>query len=361
MKRLLMGAVLLACDQTSPPSATCPDGVLVAVSDYTSSLEGVLPLDGSPPVLLKGDALGSDPALAMSAGRRFFIERDKAENVYELDSCGIARATYATRASTAVVDPQDVAVASDGSLWIARLFASSALVIGAARSEIDLSSADADGIPNMSAVRIAQTAHGEKAFFALERLDDHDPNLALKQPSAMAVIDVATHALDQVVVLAGRNPFGLMPQVGPLLWMAAIGRFDADHETDAGIAFFSTDTLTSTLLIPESVIGGSVGTVAIDGSCGAAIAFDAVPNVNHTFLVAFDVQGNVVQSAAFGPTTGFDLAGLLWVDGTLLVGDRRPTSAGYLVHTFTRDGACALKQGPDLAGLALPPVAFSLN
>ena len=63
-------------------------------------------------------------------------------------------------------------------------------------------------------------------------LDDHDPNLASKQPSAMAVIDVATHTLEQVVVLPGRNPFGLMPQVGPLPWMAAIGNVDADHETE---------------------------------------------------------------------------------------------------------------------------------
>ena len=37
MKRLLIGAVRSACDQSVPPSVGCPDGVLVAVSDYSSS------------------------------------------------------------------------------------------------------------------------------------------------------------------------------------------------------------------------------------------------------------------------------------------------------------------------------------
>ena len=120
MKRLLIGAVLFACDQSVPPSVGCPDGVLVAVSDYSSSLDGVLPLDGSPPALLKGSALGSDPALSASAGRHFFIERDRGERVRARWVRPRDGHVSDLAALEGVVDPQDVAVASDGSLWVAR-------------------------------------------------------------------------------------------------------------------------------------------------------------------------------------------------------------------------------------------------
>jgi hypothetical protein len=347
--------ILLACDESPAPRAACPAGVLVATSDYgTASEVGVLPLDGAPAVLVPSLLLGADPALASSAGRHFFIERDDDENIYEIDKCGYAIATYASAdPSENQTDPQDVAVASDGSLWVARLFSGAALVIGTTRSEVDLSSADADGIPNMSAVRIANG----RAFIALDRLDDHDPNLVAKQPAAMAVVDVATHTLERVVELPARNPIGAMPQIGDTLWLATAGDIELDHEQDAGIVTFSTATLESALLVPESAIGGSVSAVVIDDHCGVAIAFDAVPNVNHTFLIAFDTSGVIVQATAFRPTLGFDLAGLVWSNGKLIVGDRRLVDGAYAVHTFTRDATCMLTQSDDLA-LPMAPVAF---
>ncbi len=232
-------------------------------------------------------------------------------------------------------------------------FSRAALVIGATNEEIDLSSADADGIPNMSAVRIANG----KAFFALERFDDADPNLVAKQPAAMAIIDVPTRKLQSIIELPGRNPMGTMSQIGSTLWLATAGDIALDHEADAGVVTFATDTFQSALLVPESAIGGSVSAIAIDGDCGVAIAFDAMPNVNHTFLVAFDTNGVIVQATAFGPTAGFDLAGLIWSDGKLLVGDRRLVNGGFAVHTFTRDATCALTQSDDLA-LPMAPVAF---
>jgi len=220
MKTSLLCCILFACDASSAGHASCPAGVIVATSDYgTSSQVGVLPLDGEPPALISSSVLGVDPALASSSGRRFFIERDREQNIFELDACGYAKATFASHSpSESFVDPQDVAVADDASLWVARLFSRSALVIGATNTEIDLSSADADGIPNMSAVRIV----GANAFFALARLDDGDPNRVARQLAMMAVIDTRAHVIGELVTLPGRNPFGSMSLVGVRVMLPAI-------------------------------------------------------------------------------------------------------------------------------------------
>ncbi len=354
---------VMACGSSPSADAGCASGVLVAVSDYSSSGVGVLPLDGTPAQLLFGTALGGDPALASSAGRSFYIERDQQQIIYEVDSCGRATAKDSSLVGTETsADPQDVAVASDGSLWVARFTTGLALVIGPSggSSTLDLSSlAAAGGNPNMSSVRIAQTSGGEKAFFTLERLDNTNPNLPSVQPSQMAIVDTKTHAVE-LVPLQGRNPFGQMTETPGTFWLADLGNSNADNEPDAGIESFSIATRTSSLLISESTIGGSVGAVAVRGTCGAAIAWDAVPLVNHTFLVSFDTSGNLVQTAAFGPTTGFDLAGVVWTEKLLLVGDRRSIAKGFAVHTFTADTHCNLSQGADLY-LPMPPVAFLAN
>ena len=355
MKKEILCFVLCACDTSGPPQTSCPPGVLVATSDFgTASEVGVLPLDGESPALEAASELGADPAFVRSSSRRFFIERDREGNIYEVDACGHAIGTFAShRASESNPDPQDVDVASDGSLWVARFLKSSLLAIGASDVEIDLASADVDRNPNMSSVRVV----GERAFVALGLLDDTTPDLPARRPAAMAVVDVPTRTLQSVAPLEGRNPFGAMVRVNDVLWLAMAGDIERDHETDAGIATFSTETFASTLLIPESTIGGTVSSIVIDAGCGAAIAFDGIPNVNHTFLVAFDASGRIVQSAAFGPTEGFDLAGLLWSRGTLLVGDRRLTAGSFAVHTFTRDATCTLTRGADLS-LPMAPVAF---
>jgi hypothetical protein len=58
-------------------------------------------------------------------------------------------------------------------------------------------------------------------------------------------------------------------------------------------------------------------------------------------------------------TDGFDLEGLAWKSGALLVGDRRRLSAGYPVHALDADAACGLhERAPVPLFLPLPPVAL---
>ena len=357
-----------ACGTSPAQPAGCPSGVLVVTSDeHNSSEVGVLPLDGSPAQLIPGSDLGGDPALSVStAGAPFFLARDR-NTIFALDWCGRGTAPYSALApGETKADPWDLDVAADGSLWIARFLAPSMLVLdktGSPLGTVDLSSLDADGNPNQDAVRVQQTSSGEKAFVAMERLDDTQVGVPSTQPSQMAIVDTKTHSLEGVVTLAGRNPFGPMIEHGGSLWLADMGNRDNDHELDAGIEVFSPETRTSHLLLSEVTLGGTLSSIALDASssCGAAIVYDQSP-VNHTSLVAFDVSGNVVQAPAFGPTTGYDLWALEWTsDGRLLVGDHTqppPASAGFAVHTFTHDGSCKLTREGDLF-LPMQPIAFA--
>jgi hypothetical protein len=314
-----------------------------------------------------GVDLGADPALSVSRGRAFFVARDE-DLVFELDpACGTPKSRFSVHQAshTGPSDPQAVAVATDGSLWVPLYDVPTLLVLapgGDVARTIDLSAYDGDGNPQASAIAIVDTPAGEKAFVALERLADND-GLKSEQPSWMLRIDVATGAVETHVQLAGRNPFGMYVD-GNALWLAEPGNFDSADEPLAGVERFDTTTSTTALLFTEAKLGGSVAEVAVSGSCGVAIVADATVNVNATSLVVLDVAtGTIVAAANRSPlaTSGFDLQGLAWKGEALLVGDRLRASAGYPVHVFDVTSACAIAQRPDTLVLPLPPVALSAN
>ena len=367
----LAGAVLAACGSVSSPvprSACGASDALWIASDYSSSAVGALALDGSTTFAPPTADLGADPALSVSRGRAFYVARDN-DTVFELDPvCGtpMQKLDVHQASHSGTSDPQDVAVAADGSLWVP-LFSVPEVVILSAAGEpirtIDLSSYDADGNPNASAIAIVDTPAGEKAFVALERLNDAAA-LASQQPSWMLRIDVATATVEATVVLAGRNPFGTMQNDGGILWLAEPGNFDDAAEPDAGVERFDTSTSTTALFAREADLGGSVAEVSVSAGCAVAIVADATP-ANATSLALFDpASGQVLAPASASPfaTTGtgggFFLEGLAWSGGALLVGDRRRASSGYPVHVF--DGACAPVERADAVFLPLPPIAVAV-
>jgi streptogramin lyase len=364
---LLLAAVgaLVACGTTSAPatpSACGASDALWVASDYSSSATGALALDGDVTSVVGRVDLGADPALSVSAGRAFFVARDT-DTVFELDpTCGTPMQQFTVHqpSQSGTSDPQDVAVASDGSLWVP-LFAVPAIVIlspsGTQTGTIDLSSYDADGNPDATAIAIVSTPAGEKAFVSLERLNPFPTSV---QPSWMLRIDVPTATVEETIVLAGRNPFGTMQDADGILWLAEPGNFDDAMETDAGIERFDTSTSTTALFARETDLGGSVAEVDVSGGCGAAIVADASA-VNATSLALFDAtSGAVLTPSSASPlaTPGFDLEGLGWVGGAMLVGDRTRASSGYPVHVF--DGACAPVERADAVFLPLPPIALGV-
>jgi hypothetical protein len=357
---VLLGACGSAAQPVTSPACGSADAVWAA-SDYSSSAVGSLTVAGAVTSTAGKVDLGSDPAIASSRGRLFYVARDE-DVVFELDPvCGTPKARFDVHLAShdGPSDPYDLAVASDGSLWLPLFQAAALLVLapdGAEAQAIDLSSYDADGNPDASAIAIVDTPAGEKAFVALDRLNPYPTSV---EPSWMLRIDVATRAVEATIPLAGRNPFGSMRLDGTSLWLAEPGNFDDATELDAGVERFDTATSTTALVAHELDLGGSVADVAVAGGCGAAIVAGPASNVNPTALALFDPSaGTVSVPASASPlaTTGFDLEGLAWGGGALLVGDRRRASAGYPVHAF--DGACAPVERPDAVFLPMPPIAI---
>ncbi|HEX8794703.1 MAG TPA: hypothetical protein VF765_27340 [Polyangiaceae bacterium] len=344
---------------TSP--SACPGAAaLWAAADYGGSAAvGSISLSGQLTSVVGRVDLGGDPSMSVSAGRAFYVARDQ-DAIFELDGCGEPKQRFSAHLAShgGTSDPYAMAVAHDGTLWIPLYLAATVLVLhpdGTVAKTIDLSSYDGDGNPEASDIVIVDTPAGEKAFVTLDRLNPYPRSV---QPSWMLRIDVASARVDEKVVLAGRNPYSIT-QDGSALWLSEPGNWDDASEPDAGIERFDTSTSTTALVIPEGRLGGSVGGVAVSGSCGVAIVGDATA-VTATSLVTFDATtGSPLATASRSPlaAAGFDLEGLSWVGGDLLVGDRRRAASGYPIHVFTGNAACTLMERTNSLFVPMPPVA----
>jgi hypothetical protein len=380
MTRARLAAVLLlaCCSNAQPAGPAClgaptagstscqPFDALAVASDYSSSAVGGFDADAGVSMVSTAD-LGLDPALAVDRGRAFYVVRDQ-DTLFELDPrCGAPRARLAVHHAndTLPSNPQDVAVAPDGSLWVPWYNVPGLLVTdpcGLPRQVVDLSSYDSDGNPEASAVRIVDLPEGSKAFVALQVLDAS--TYASTRPSLMLRIDVASLEVEAEVQLAGRNPFSVFEQ-GSYLWLADPANFGAVDEPAAGVERFDTTTSTSTLLVSEHDLGGSAADVAVTDGCGAAIVADATPNINATSLVTFDPDTGALFASGAHPllsTAGYFLQGMAWIGDKLLVGEGNPLQPhAAVVHVFDRDadaGGCALTEEPGALAVPLKPIAL---
>jgi hypothetical protein len=359
------GGAGASCGGAAAPATqgTCgPADALWVASDYSSSAVGALALAGNVTATVGRVDLGADPALSFSRGRAFYVARDQ-DALFELDpACGAPTQRWSVHSAShaGTSNPQAVAVASDGSLWVPLYDVPSIVILspsGDVAGTIDLSGYDGDGNPDASGIAIVDTPAGEKAFVPLERLNEADAYRS-EQPSWMLRVDVASATVESHVQLAGRNPFA-MEIDGTVLWLAEPGNFDDAGEADAGVERFDTSTSTSALVAREADLGGSVAEVSVASGCAAAIVADATA-ANATSLAYFDASTlAVLAPASRSPlaTPGFDLQGLAWVGGALLVGDRRRSSAGFPVHVFDMP-SCTAASRPDSVFVPLPPVAL---
>lgn len=370
----------LSCGSTSSTATSSCANVelLVAASDYSSSV-----VCGAPGCVqgaaTTGIDLGRDPMLASTNGRAFFLARDE-DLFFELDPhCGkpLAKSKFSVKldvldsgtSKLGSANPHDVAAAPDGTL-VVTLFnvPRLAFIEDGTISSLDLSSYDPDGNPQAESVRIVTVGGSPKAFVTLELLDDNGKNgeyLASRQPAKMLRVDVATHAVEAVIGLAGRNPFNPMTELDGELFMAEPGTFDRADDDLAGIERFDTATSTTALLVREHDLGGSVSEVAVTDGCGAAIVAGPEHDVNPTSVVIFDPRTGTILAGLpaplLGPTPGYDLQGLAWRGHDLYVGDRRRGANGYPVHIFelARPGTdCTLVDTGRTIDLPAPPVAL---
>ncbi len=361
---VVSGATGIACSGNTTkaaPACDSPSLAIVAASDYSSS-EIVVLRDADalgPPTT--GVDLGGDPVLAVSHGRCFFVARDH-DLLVELDpACGAPIRKITTGDGVTSDNPQDVAVSNDGSLFVPKFRTGDMLVLRptGARESVHLGSFDPDGNSQPSSATSITTNGVEKIWVTLERLDDKTL-LPSGLPSLVVRVDPASLAIDGQVTLAGQDPFGLAVPFGNALFYAEPGRFDSLVEMNAGVERLDPATMTSTLIVHEKDLGGSVAQVAVSEGCAAAIVADST-KVNATSLVTFDpITGNIHTTAATSPlkSAGYDLEGLAFTDATLYVGDRRRAASGYPIHAFTVGADCTLSARPDTLFSPQKPVAI---
>lgn len=329
----------------------------MAASDYSSSALVVVGRQGVTGI--SSLDLGKDPVL--SSDGAFLLARDN-ELVFTLDGCGqpiVQTSVHALATSRLKANPHDVATAADGTTWVV-MYGVPKIAIGRGgviAGTIDLSSFDPDGNPQAESIRIVDG----KAFVTLERLDDADLTAPAKLSSLMLRVDVASHAVEATIELAGRNPFGTIVESGGLLYLAEPRSFDIGDEEKAGIEVFDARTSTTRLLAREKDLGGSVAQVAVTEGCGVAIVVGPIKDVNPTSLVTFDPVTGARGSVVIAPTGGYDLQGLAWRGDTLFVGDRRAGANGYPLHVYERDGSagsCTLRESNRTIALPQRPVAL---
>jgi hypothetical protein len=379
-----LGPSSSACGASSQVLTCGSFDAVVAMSDYVSSDVGLASVAGALDHSC-GVGLGADPVLASSAGRLFWIARDLGQ-IIELDTdCLRAKQTFdaldpvppgSTR-SPSPTNPYDVAVAPDGSLWIARFDVPTLLVLeanGSRRTTIDLSSLDeVDGNPNMNSIRIldpsstsslpSDAAAGSmgtfKAYVSLEILDDN-MMLDSTRPSKVVRINLETRKPEAVLVLQGKNPFSSMVQLGNQLYLADAGSWhQAAGQKDAGIERIDTASFSSKLLATGVALGGHASELAVTERCGAVIVAGPLPNTP-TSLVQFDPASGEVGRTVIPTTPAFTLAGLAWVGSDkLLVGDQGTPPASPFLHVFDADpSSCSLHAESTTLPMLLPPVGL---
>jgi hypothetical protein len=361
----------------SPANASCPGPnppwqVIVAASDEEFSSDLVYARFPSASEAYSPFALGNDPVITTSAGRYFWINRTLG-TVLELDpTCGaVLHGPWTTNADDAggSTDPQDLAVAPDGSVWVARYMVSS-LLVKCSDGSTDLGTIDLSHVagvnrnPYMSAIRIV----GGKAYVVLEMLY---PYPEATQPAYLVKLDVATALktgqVEGALELKGKNPFGpmIVSQDETAIYLAEPGSFDAGTETNAGIERVDLASWTSDLVVTENRIGASVVQLALNGSCGVAIVA-GTSAANVTSLVSFNASTGALVSTLSNPllTTpaGFKLGGLTWRgDGgtEVVVGDGTlAPNEGYPLHVLAASPGCSFTEASSAMFMPLPPVGI---
>jgi hypothetical protein len=364
---LSAGALAAGCIEPETSSTTCAGLALerrlvLLESDLrTTSGLGAIGRDGCLTEVTGGLALGGDTSLAASGGRAFVLDRD-AGLVHEIDPVALRiLRTYPARApGEERSNPQDVAVDAEGRLWVTRFdHPTLAIVSGADQVEtVDLGPfADADGLPEMSAIRV----EAGRAYVALERLDSTAPDAVYPPAGPGAVLSIATGDPSDIqpIQLAGRNPFGRFAQAPgdpSLLAVPTPGVFDAISPED-GIDLVDLEAGVARQLVGEPELGGSATEVVLAAPDEAyTIVAGPEEGVNPTRVLAFDpATGKVTRTLA--EASGYYHWGLAIAGELLLVGDRTPGSARILFFdrsTGALAGEIAAQQMAPASILPLP-------
>lgn len=334
-----------------PPLAS---SALVLLANQQVSGLGRIEVDGSMKEV-PDIALGTDPVLSASRERFFAVVRDQ-NLVHEIDPLTLAlRQKFVPYEDPELdvermicnklvkgINPQDVAVDADGRLWITRFEQPNVIILepdGSFSGSVDLSAyADADGLPEASAVHIA----GDHAYVTIERLD-RCGGWVPTGPGVILEIEIATRMVVKSIELGGANPFGRMVPApwdssGNTVAVGLPGEFLAINDGDAA-AIVDLQSGTAKGFGREEDLDGSAAEVVLAAPDEAymIVSNPEDPTTNATSVVRIDpqtgqVSGKLLDSrTAANPGGGFHHRGLAIVGDHVLVGSQAPGDTGVIV------------------------------
>ncbi len=328
---------LLSCtSESNPPSCTSvlEDSIFLLETDSSRQTSGFGKINSDGCLSEVGDiAIGQDPAMVQLEKDFFLIARDLG-TVSSIDpgSMSFISTFGVTNDNTFDSNPHDLAIDSNSNSWVARYDRNSIAILDSNHAwlrDIDLSLfADADGMTEAESIRILDG----RAFISLENLDRSTWLPA--GPGKLIVVDTTSFNVETSVDLIGRNPFGIMKtylEDSSKLAIATPGDFESLNEND-GAEMVDTSTVSSTLILSESDLGGSVvELLVVNDHEGYAIIAGTEHQVNPTWFVQFEPSTktitNILADSRTSESPGFYYSGIAVSGSNVLLGDRTPSKA----------------------------------
>ncbi len=332
-----------------------------AAYDYSSGSYSVVALDD---MTVAQDVLSinSDAVVKCAGGIPMVLERFGADTVTILD----IESPYSVADQFTVEtgsNPVDIALLAAGDGVVTRNNVTTAAIIDLDDGALDTESldledfADADGIPEMSAVAVADG----KIFIALQLLDRDtafwDPTgpglVVVFDEESLDLIDVdpETADVDDGIALTAANPqagFQASPYEDNVLYVAEVGLYGV---LDGGIEGFNVSTYDAGgFIVSEETLGGDIAAwVVVDAETGYAAV--SLPEFAGDRLVRFDPSEGTVTDEHVFESAAYTLTGMaLTSDGRLLVVDRDLEGSGIVV--FDAETGEQIGDSPIATGVA---------
>jgi DNA-binding beta-propeller fold protein YncE len=257
----------------------------VITTDYETGGFATIDLDTKTVVDRQLGIIHSDAMVKWFNGQLFIINRFGQDNIQILDTNNgyVTTAQYSTGNGS---NPHDIAFLSTEKAYVSLYEKPELLMVNPLTGErlgtIDLSAyADADGIPEVSALHLA----GDTLYATVARLDRNN-FWAPTMSSVVLRVDTVTDTVvgEIPIVMNPFSDFVEMPD-GTLL-IGSPGQFGVID--DGGINRIDPVTHTNTVAISEAQLGGDIsGFVMVDESRGYAVVNDEAFN---TSVILFDLD-----------------------------------------------------------------------
>jgi hypothetical protein len=323
-----------------PPAADAPPAkptAVVVAGDFTAGHPGTLAVVDVQAKTIATNAapagaVGDDPVIKHVGSELLIVNRNDGNNVTILDDK--TRGLIMQLATGASSNPQDVAVGSDGKLYVP-VFGGKGVAVLTRGSQtiqtIDLSVDDPDGKPNC----IAATFVGSQLYVACELLDNTNTNLPPRGPGKVYVVDPGTGQIVHTVTMQTENPVGLFAT----LPSGDLAIPSVNYATMAGCIEKITTGATPAsggCLAQNSDLKGYGAGLAVQNTAilwTTVSAFDFV----HANLQAYDLTTKMLWPAPITPTGEAIVAAAVCPDTELAVVDSTMTASGVRLYSNAQE------------------------